>query len=80
MQVLALFCLEIRVSDSGLSPNVLISLIGQGLVTGLAVGFIEDLLSQCYVTPLKWGWVHSISLGRSAGRATLKYRSSRRQL
>src|ERR1700730_1698288 len=35
--VLALFCLEIRVSDSGLSPIVLMSLIGQGLLTGLAV-------------------------------------------
>jgi membrane protease YdiL (CAAX protease family) len=39
---LALFGLAIRVSNGDLSPVVLTSLIGQGLLTGLTVGFIEE--------------------------------------
>jgi membrane protease YdiL (CAAX protease family) len=40
--VLALFGLAIRVPDADLAPIVLATLIGQGLLTGLAVGFIEE--------------------------------------
>jgi hypothetical protein len=40
--ILALFGLGIRVSDGNLSPIVLASLTGQGLLSGLAVGFIEE--------------------------------------
>jgi len=40
--VLALLALGIRVWDSHLSPIMLTTLIGQGLLTGPAVGLIEE--------------------------------------
>ena len=40
--VLALFGLGIRMSETDFRPIVLATLVGQGVVTGLAVGFIEE--------------------------------------
>jgi membrane protease YdiL (CAAX protease family) len=40
--VLALMGLAIRVPDHGLTPVTVVTFTGQGLLTGLAVGFIEE--------------------------------------